>query len=137
MGQHFERFRRRRYCCRPVHRQAVVQSFLARALRNGGLSAPSEVSTGGVCYKSIFRDGPDPSLMSCMERVRSRNLGSHRRRIGALARINAVALALALGATACTDSAPQAGAATVPAGAAVIPVITQAARVEPMGIEIE
>src|SRR5262245_54832432 len=75
--------------------------------------------------------------MSCMERVHPRNIGSRRRRIGALARINAVALALALGASACTDSAPQAGAATVPAGTAVIPVITQAARVEPMGIEIE
>jgi len=92
---------------------------------------------GAVCYKSIFRDGPDPSLMSCMERVHSRNIGPRRRRIGALARINAVALALVLGASACTDSAPQAGAATIPAGAAAIPVITQPARVEPMGIEIE
>ena len=75
--------------------------------------------------------------MSCMERVHSRNIGPRRRRIGALARINAVALALVLGASACTDSAPQAGAATIPAGAAAIPVITQPARVEPMGIEIE
>ncbi|HXS80183.1 MAG TPA: biotin/lipoyl-binding protein [Gammaproteobacteria bacterium] len=46
-------------------------------------------------------------------------------------------MALVLGASACTDSAPQAGAATIPAGAAAIPVITQPARVEPMGIEIE
>ena len=61
--------------------------------------------------------------MSCMERVHSRNIGC------------SLALAIVLGASACTDSAPEVRAAT-PATTA-IPVITRAAQIEPMGIEIE
>lgn len=75
--------------------------------------------------------------MSCMERVHSRNSGSRRRRIGALLKTSAAALTLVLGATACTDSTPQARAASAPGAAAAIPVVTQQARIEPMGIEIE
>jgi membrane fusion protein (multidrug efflux system) len=72
-----------------------------------------------------------------MERVHSRNSGSRRRRIGALLELSAVAVTLALGASACTDSARPANAAAAPPGSVAIPVITQAARLEPMGIEIE
>ena len=94
------------------------------------------VSAGAVCYKSGFRDGSDSSRMSCMECVHSRNIGSPRTRIGAPAELYAVALAVLLGASACTDSAPEA-AAQPRIAAAAIPVITRAARIEPMGIEIE
>jgi membrane fusion protein, multidrug efflux system len=72
--------------------------------------------------------------MSCMERVHSRNVGSRRDWIGALLKRGAAALALS--AAACTDSAPQAGAATTPVTTA-IPVVTRAAHIEQMGIEIE
>jgi membrane fusion protein (multidrug efflux system) len=70
-----------------------------------------------------------------MERVHSRNIGSRRDRIGAPVKLGVVAVALF--AAACTDSAPQAGAASPPPGAAAVPVITRAAHVEQMGIEIE
>jgi membrane fusion protein (multidrug efflux system) len=70
-----------------------------------------------------------------MERVHSRYSGSRRSRIGALVMLGTVAPALLVGA--CTDSTPQAGTAAAPAGETVIPVITRAAHIEQMGIEIE
>jgi membrane fusion protein (multidrug efflux system) len=72
--------------------------------------------------------------MACKERRHS--LVSSVRRAGAHApALVAVALALACGA--CTESGPQTRAATGPATPTAIPVITQPARIEPMGIEIE
>lgn len=44
---------------------------------------------------------------------------------------------LALAAAGCTDSAPEVRAAGATAGVTAIPVVTQPARIEPMGIEIE
>jgi membrane fusion protein (multidrug efflux system) len=46
-------------------------------------------------------------------------------------------VALAVACSACTKSAPEARGAAAPARAAAIPVISQPARIEPMGIEIE
>jgi len=69
--------------------------------------------------------------MSCKERGQPRTTASLISTVGT--RLTAVC-ALALLASACTDSAPAARAAAAPAA---IPVITQAARIEPMGIEIE
>jgi membrane fusion protein, multidrug efflux system len=70
--------------------------------------------------------------MSCTERGQPRTIVSPS--ISAGTRLAAVC-ALALLSAACTDSAPNARAATATAGP--IPVVTQAARIEPMGIEIE
>ena len=69
--------------------------------------------------------------MSCKERGQPRTTVS--RSSTAATRLTAVC-ALALLSSACTDSAPEARAAAAPAA---IPVITQEARIEPMGIEIE
>jgi membrane fusion protein (multidrug efflux system) len=70
--------------------------------------------------------------MSCKERGQPRTIVSHFNTAGARL---AAAFALALFASACTDSAPAARAATAAAGP--IPVVTQPARIEPMGVEIE
>ena len=70
--------------------------------------------------------------MSCKERGQPRTIVSHFNTAGARL---AAAFALALFASACTDSAPAARAAT--AAARPIPVVTQPARIEPMGVEIE
>jgi membrane fusion protein, multidrug efflux system len=70
--------------------------------------------------------------MSCKERGQPRTIVSRFNTAGA--RLTA-AFALAFLASACTDSAPAARAATAAAGP--IPVVTQAARIEPMGVEIE
>jgi membrane fusion protein (multidrug efflux system) len=69
--------------------------------------------------------------MSCKERGQPRATVSRSSTAGT--RLTAVC-ALALLSSACTGSAPEARAA---AAAAAIPVITQEARIEPMGIEIE
>ena len=60
--------------------------------------------------------------MSCMERRHSPLLA-------------VATVALLCGA--CTDSAPEARAASAPAAATAIPVLTKPARIEPMGLEIE
>src|SRR5688572_12170077 len=70
--------------------------------------------------------------MSCKERGQPRTIVSLFNTAGARL---AAAFALALLSSACTESAPAARAATAAAGP--IPVVTQAARIEPMGVEIE
>ena len=74
--------------------------------------------------------------MSCKERRHPHSLASSARSPGAQAGALAVG-ALALLLSACTQSTPEARGASPAAAAAAIPVITQAARIEPMGIEIE
>jgi membrane fusion protein, multidrug efflux system len=71
--------------------------------------------------------------MSCKERGQPRPIVSLSSTVAT--RLTAVC-ALALLLSACTESAPQARAAA-PTAPAAIPVVTQPARVEPMGIEIE
>jgi membrane fusion protein (multidrug efflux system) len=73
--------------------------------------------------------------MSCKERGHSRAADS--RSLGGVARaaLGALSCALALLGSACTDAPPEVRAAA--ATPAAIPVITQPARIEPMGIEIE
>jgi membrane fusion protein (multidrug efflux system) len=70
--------------------------------------------------------------MACKERRHSLASSARSSAAAALA-----AVALALVCTACSDSAPEARGATAPRTATAIPVITQPARIEPMGIEIE
>jgi membrane fusion protein, multidrug efflux system len=72
--------------------------------------------------------------MACKERRRSLLSST---RPSALAALSAVALALAC--SSCSESGPEARGAAAPrtAAATPIPVITQLARIEPMGIEIE
>jgi membrane fusion protein (multidrug efflux system) len=74
--------------------------------------------------------------MSCKERGQPRTIAFLRSR--AATRIAAVCF-LALLSAACTESAPRARAAGAPSAAAsaTVPVITQPARIEQMGIEIE
>ena len=74
--------------------------------------------------------------MSCKERRHPHSLASSARSPSAQAGALAVG-ALALLLSACTQSAPEARGASPAAAAAAIPVITQPARIEPMGIEIE
>ena len=74
--------------------------------------------------------------MSCKERRHSRSLASSVKSPAAQASALAVA-AVALLLAACTQSTPEARGASGAAAAAAIPVITQSARIEPMGIEIE
>ncbi len=74
--------------------------------------------------------------MSCKERRHPLSLASSPRSPGAQASA-LVAAALALLLSACTQSTPEARGASPAAAASAIPVITQAARIEPMGIEIE
>ena len=74
--------------------------------------------------------------MSCKERRHPHSLASSARSPGAQAGALAVG-ALALLLSACTQSTPEARGASRAAAAAAIPVITQPARIEPMGIEIE
>jgi membrane fusion protein, multidrug efflux system len=71
--------------------------------------------------------------MSCKERGRPRTIVSFCSTAGT--RLTALCL-LALLSSACTDSTPEVRAATAAVPAA-IPVVTQPARIEPMGIEIE
>jgi membrane fusion protein (multidrug efflux system) len=71
--------------------------------------------------------------MDCTERRHSLSLVSSA--TSRAAAVAAVALALLCGA--CTESAPEARGAAAPLRAAAIPVISQPARVEPMGLEIE
>jgi membrane fusion protein, multidrug efflux system len=70
--------------------------------------------------------------MACRERRHSLSSST---RPSALAALSAVALALAC--SACSESAPEARGAAPLRTATAIPVITQPARIEPMGIEIE
>jgi membrane fusion protein (multidrug efflux system) len=76
--------------------------------------------------------------MSCKERRHPHSLDSRAKlaRSPALALYSA-ALAVAIFCGACTETGQEARGATAPGAPAAIPVITAAARVEPMGIEIE
>ena len=71
--------------------------------------------------------------MSCKERRHPLSLGESAKP----AALAAAVLSLTLLFSACTKSAPEARGAVVPPTAAAIPVVTQPARMEPMGIEIE
>ena len=74
--------------------------------------------------------------MACKERRHPHSPASSAASAGArAAAVAAIALALLCGA--CTESAPEARGAAAPPTAAAIPVVTKAARIEPMGIEIE
>ena len=72
--------------------------------------------------------------MSCMERRHPLSIAERTLRARRGAVLAAAALALLCGA--CTDTAPEARAATATAATA-IPVVTRPARMEPMGLEIE
>jgi len=73
--------------------------------------------------------------MACRERRHSLSLVAGARPAGVRAAALATALALSCGA--CTESPPESRGASAAIAATAIPVITQPARIEPMGIEIE